>query len=219
VLVATLLSGCAGGEAPTLSLPSLPSVGAISQPTAQPPASPGTQQPAAIVIDQTGRAGGSATDLYSRIASGAMKCWFTVGGPLKKDYVYHATADPASRGGKAQIVIHQRDTAHSNPRGLKSYLVDIEPTGELSATVKTENLKMPDNFAAAMTNDVARWTRGEDGCGKASAVADWIPSPPTNISEDTKTKAKKAKTKRKTKIKSAQAKASALSPSKAPAKD
>jgi hypothetical protein len=151
----------------------------------------------AIVIDQSGGAGGSATDVYSRLASGAMKCWFAVGGPLKKDYVYHATADPASRGGKAKIIIHQRDTTQPNPRGLKSYTVDILPSGDNSATVKAENLKMPDAFAAAMTNDVTRWTKGEAGCVQASDVAGWIPGSheaDASVSHTAKAKTKKGKT-------------------------
>ena len=218
-LVATvLLSGCAGGgmEAPTLSLPSVPSVGAISQQaTAQPPSGPGTQQPAAIAIDQTGGIGGSATDIYSRIASGAMSCWFTAGGPLKKDYIYHATADPPSRGGKAQIVIHQRDPTQPNPRGIKTYVVDIEPTGETSASIKAENLKMPDAFAAAMTDDVARWSKGQPGCTGGSTASSWAPAPPVTADNATpkpkaKSKAKKkAKTKAKPKAKASEAKPAA----------
>jgi hypothetical protein len=213
LITTVLLSGCAGGgvQAPTLSLPSVPSVGSISQqPTPQPLAAPGSTQPAGLLIDQSGGVGGSATDIYSRLASGAMKCWFAVGGPLKKDYVYHATAAPASRGGKAEIVIHERDTTRPNPRGLKSYIVNIEPTGENSATVRAENLKMTDAFAGAMTNDVARWTKGEDGCSQAPGVAGWTPSLPAAASATpaAKSKAKKAK-KGKGRRNPAQAKASA----------
>jgi len=210
LVAGVLVSGCAGDQAPTLSLPSMPTVGAISHPPTSDPLStpPGAVPSAAIVIDQSGGAGGSATDIYSRLASGAMKCWFAVGGPLKKDYVYHAAADPASRGGKAKITIHQRDPTQPNPRGLKSYTIDILPSGESSATVKAENLKMPDAFATAMTSDVARWTKGESDCAQASAVAGWIPgSHEADASEShaAKTKAKKGKTKAKSK--SAHAKA------------
>jgi hypothetical protein len=222
LIAAVLLSGCANGgaQAPALSLPTLPSVGSISdQPAQQPLANPASTQPAGVLIDQTGGVGGSATDIYSRLASGAMKCWFAVGGPLKKDYVYHATADPASRGGKAQIVIHERDTTQPNPRGLKSYVVNIEPTGENSATVRAENLKMTDAFAGAMTNDVARWTKGEDGCSQG--VAGWTPSIPQETASATpaaKAKAKRSK-KAKAKHKTAKVKAAAQPSTKAAADD
>lgn len=129
-----------------------------------------------------------------------MKCWFAVGGPLKKDYVYHAAADPASRGGKAKITIHQRDPTQPNPRGVRSYTVAILPSGGSSATVKAENLKMPSAFAAAMTNDVTRWTKGETGCVQAPGVAGWIPGSheaDASVSHAVKTKTKKGKTKAK----------------------
>lgn len=221
---AVALSGCASGggaQLPTLSLPNAPAVEAASQPaTTPPPSAPGAAQQTGNVVDQAGGQGGSATDIYSRIASGAMKCWFAVGGPLKSDYVYHATAAPASRGGKAQIAIHRRDPTQPNPRGAKAYLVDIDPTGEASATVKTENLKMTDAFASAMTNDITRWTKGEEGCSQPSSVAGWTPAAPQPVAEATpasKTKAaKKTKPKAKTAA-SAQAKAPASPPLKASA--
>ena len=221
---AAALSGCAGGapQLPTLSLPSAPSVEAASQAAATPPPSaPGAAQQTGSVVDQTGGQGGSATDIYSRVATGAMKCWFAVGGPLKSDYVYHATAAPPSRGGKAQIVIHRRDATQPNPRGPKAYLVDIDPTGDASATVRTENLKMTDAFATAMTGDITRWTKGGDGCNPSSAVAGWTPAAPQPIAEATpatkpKT-AKKAKAKPKDKAAPAQAKAPASPPLKASA--
>jgi hypothetical protein len=222
LVAAMLLSGCSGGglQAPTLSLPSAPSVGSISQQsTPQPFTTPGSTQPAGVLIDQTGGMGGSATDIYSRLASGAMKCWFAVGGPLKKDYIYHATAAPASRGGKAEIVIHERDTTHPNPRGLKSYAVDIEPTGESSATVRARNLKMTDAFASAMTNDIARWTNGEESCSQAMAVAGGPPASPQTTASATpsdKNKGKKTR-KAKAKHKSAQSKAAARHSTKATA--
>lgn len=224
---AMALSGCAGGGAqlPTLSLPSAPSVEASQQQaTTPPPSAPGAAQQTGILIDQVGGQGGSATDIYSRVASGAMKCWFAVGAPLKSDFVYHATAAPASRGGKAQIVIHRRDPTQPNPRGAKAYVVDIDPTGEASATVRTENLTMTDAFASAMTSDITRWTKGEEGCSQSSAVAGWTPAAPQPVAEAapaSKPKAaKKAKAKpKKAKATTTQAKPPASPPLKASAEN
>jgi len=185
---ALVVSGCAGSapKLPTLRLPTAPSVEAASEAAAtRPPSAPGAAQETGAVVDQTGGQGGSATDIYSRVATGAMKCWFAVGGPLKIDYVYHATAAPPSRGGKAQIFIHRRDATQTNPRGPKAYLIDIDPTGETSATVRVENMKMTDAFASAMAGDVTRWTKGESGCNPSSAVAGWTPSAPQPVAEAT----------------------------------
>jgi hypothetical protein len=187
-LVAAALSACAGGgggvEPLSLPPPTAPAVGSIPQPTAE-----GSQ---AIAIAAPV---GSATELYSRVARGAMKCWFAAGGPLKQEYIYHATADAPSRGGKAEIVIHQRDPTQPNPRGAKAYRVNIEPTGEETAAIKVENLKMSPPYAAAMTDDVGRWAKGDQGCDGASTAAAWAPAPPPVADNTVKpaTKVKKAK--------------------------
>jgi hypothetical protein len=181
-LAAAILSACAGAgqQAQPLSLPKLPSVGSISEAI-----------PAAM-----GQPVGSATDIYARIAQGAMGCWFGANGPLKKDYIFHASADAPSRGGKAQIVIHQRDPTQPNPRGAKAYQINIDPTGESSATIKTENLKMTDAFATAMTGDVGRWSKSDQGCAENSTVVGWVPAPPAPAEIPKPThKAKKSKVK------------------------
>jgi hypothetical protein len=187
LLAAAAVSACAGTgqQAPTLNLPSLPSVGSIPEST------PDAGQAAPVAVDQPV---GSATELYSRVARGAMSCWFAVNGPLKKDFIFHATADAPSRGGKAEIVIYQRDPTQPNPRGAKAFLVEIEPTGESTAAIKTENLKMTDAFAVAMTDDVGRWSKGDQGCVGASTAVGWAPAPP-DAAPPAKPKVKKGKLK------------------------
>ena len=155
-------TGCAStNEAPAISLPSLPSVGSIPS----------------IGSGAHDRPLGSSTDLYARIGRGAVACWFGAKGPLKLSYIYHADAEPASRGGRAEIIIHQREPGQPNPRGAKAYRVAIEPAGE-SATLATENLKMPEPMGRGMTSDVERWSKGETGCASADAVAAWNPKEP-----------------------------------------
>jgi hypothetical protein len=163
VAILTLgLAACSstGGEAPALTLPAMPSLPSV----------------ASIGAGAEERPVGSATELYSRVARGAVACWFGAAGPLKKDYIYHAEADAPSRGGKAEIIIHQRDLAQPNPRGAKAFRVNIEPVGE-TATVQTENLKMPEPMGAAMTADVGRWSKGDQGCVGASTAAGWTIPP------------------------------------------
>lgn len=161
--LAAAAAGCSSAGTDTsalapsgLSLPSLPSLSAAT--VATPPA---TETPV-----------GSATEIYSRVAQGAVGCWFGTKGPLKQDYIYHAEADAPSRGGKAEIVIHVRDMTQPNPRGAKAYRIRINPAGE-TATVGTENLKMPEIMAASMTTDVNRWAKGDQGCAGTSTTAGW----------------------------------------------
>jgi hypothetical protein len=195
LLIVAALSGCAGNGPELQSL----SVQPTSETVTTVAASPDAAEAKGIPI--TG-ATGTATDIYARLARGAMGCWFAVGGPLKKDYIFHATADAPSRGGKAEVVIHQRDPTQPNPRGAKAYVIEIQPTGESSASITAENRKMPDAFAAAMTDDVSRWSKGEEGCIGASTAAGWAPAPPEPAAAPA---AKKSKT-QKAKLKAAQAK-------------
>ncbi|MBS0250079.1 MAG: hypothetical protein JSR78_03330 [Proteobacteria bacterium] len=211
--LAASLTGCAS-NAP--ELPSLATQSAATAPTpvvmpTSPTTAPGNPDaPPGIPIRGSV---GSATTIYSNIATGAMACWFAVNGPLKKDYIFHAAADAPSRGtgGKAVITIHVRDPSQANPRGLKAYLVEIVPTGEEAASVTVENRKMSDVYAAAMTDDISRWSKGEDGCRGPTTVAAW-PAPEGDAPTSTTKTAKTAK-KRKTKVKAAQAKPAAQSAS------
>jgi hypothetical protein len=150
---AGLLAGGCSGTTP-LSLPALPQI-------------TGTVSEAPIV--------GPPTEVYARVARGAMACWFGTSGPLKTDYVYHAEAEPASQGGKAEIVIHERDRTSDNPRGLRAYRVAITPDGE-SSTLAVENLKLPEQLAKSMEADVRRWGSGAIGCSDADS--DWSPNKP-----------------------------------------
>lgn len=194
LLVIAALAGCAGNAPQLQSL-------SVEQPTDAPPSAgvtslsgnngepPGVPVPGAI---------GSATDVYAHIARGAMACWFAVNGPLKKDYIFHAAADAPSRGngGKAVITIHLRDPSQANPRGLKAYIAEIQPTGAASATVRVENRKMPETYAAAMTDDISRWSKGEQGCTGSSSPANWAPKPIEAVAEAPKTTKKSKKSKK-----------------------
>jgi hypothetical protein len=118
---------------------------------------------------------GSPTAVYSRVARGAMSCWFGPGGPLKADYIYHAQADPASKGGKSEIIIHVRDRQSQNQKGLRAFRVVIGPKNE-TATVDVEILKLPGPLAHSMETDVRRWAAGAIGCRQSKEQ--WSPRPP-----------------------------------------
>jgi hypothetical protein len=119
-----------------------------------------------------GRVATSATDLYTRVARGALNCWFGRSGALKQDYIYHADAHPPSRGGGADIGIHVRDLTAPSPRGVRAFRILITQDGSAS-TYAVENLRMPETLAARMTRDVERWAVEEAGCGEAAPLSGW----------------------------------------------
>ncbi len=175
--LALIGAGCSSvSEQPTLSLPDMPSLASVS----------------AIGADSSERSIGSPTELYARIGRGAMACWFGANGPLKLGYIYHAEAEPASRGGKAEIVIHARELGQPNPRGPKAFRVGIVPAGE-TASVQSENLKMPEPMGSAMMADVERWSKGETACSNSAIAGTWSPQAPAASTKTANAKKTNAK--------------------------
>ena len=116
---------------------------------------------------------GTPTELYTRIARGAVTCWFGASGPLKGNYIYHADAEPESKGGASQIIIFGKDTSTSpDPRALKAFQIAIRPTGG-TPDLGVENFKVPDPIANRLSADVTRWAAGEEGCGDGPVTAGW----------------------------------------------
>lgn len=151
-MVCLALGGCSGANLPELV-----------------PEGTGTVHEAPIV--------GTPTDIYARVARGALACWFGKAGPLKDTYVYHANAEPPSKGGKAKIVVHERESSAENPRGLRAFRISIVPDGE-SSKIAIENLKLPEPLGTSMENDVQRWARGGIGCAGSNDNREWAPKPP-----------------------------------------
>lgn len=159
-VLAVLLSGCASnGEGATAALPSLPSLPKISLPEAPPP-----------VV-------GSSTEVYERIGRGAMACWFGTNGFLKSTHIYEAMAEPAHKGGKAEILIRERDNTAESPRGVKAFRISIMPSGSDETSVVAENLKLPEPIAAKMTKSVAAWSIGDQGCDPDAFKGAWQAEP------------------------------------------
>jgi hypothetical protein len=142
------LAGCAGDG------PSLPSVGGAPDLAAIKPAVAPADGPRPV---------GAPTEIYTRVARGILSCWFGASGPLKPGYIYHADADPPSKGGGAVIGIHSRDKSVSDPRSIRAWKLAIVPAPE-GTTVDIENLRLPAAYAEALERDARRWAAGGEGC-------------------------------------------------------
>lgn len=145
--------GCGSNGLPTLPAPPLQTAS-----TAQ-PSSPGATAPldtAIIVL-------GTPTDVYAQVARGALGCWFGADGVLKGTHVFHADAAPPSRGGAAEITVHERDTTLRDSRGPRALRISIEavPGG---VRVVTTTIKIFSPLAELMTRDADTWARGGVGC-------------------------------------------------------
>lgn len=130
---------------------------------------------------------GSPIELYIRIGRGAGVCWFGTHGLLKATHIFHAEAEPVSRGGRSEIVIHEKDLSMPNPRGARAFRVQIAPAGE-NARLDIENLRFPPEAGQIMIADVGRWARNDLTCSNVVQTNGWDaksqrPEPPRPAKE------------------------------------
>ena len=178
-LTAGALAGCSGnGGATTLALPSVSDLSVAALP------SPGALNPIPEHVV------GTPTEVYTRVARGALTCWFGASGPLKGTYIYHADAEPASKGGRSEIVIFVKDQQAGDQRSLRAFHVLIS-TVENKTKVEMENAKIPEPMAGRMKTDVARWAADEEGCGEAPVTAGWAAEQSHSATPEPKPKATK----------------------------
>ncbi len=133
---------------------------------------------------------GPPTDIYARVARGAKSCWFGQSGPLNKEYVYFASAEPPSKGGKAKIIIRERDRQSENQGGLRAFSIAIAPEKD-SSQLAIENIKLPEAQAKAMEADVRRWAAGEIGCSETKTDDAWALDQAKSTTKETPSAKKK----------------------------
>jgi hypothetical protein len=120
---------------------------------------------------------GTPTEIYSRVAQGALRCWFGSGGPLKATHIFNAEAAPPSEGGAAEIVVHERDDAHSDRRGARAFRVAFAAQAG-SVRVGITRIRIEGALAELMARDVEVWSQGGGGClARALALPSASPAP------------------------------------------
>lgn len=183
------VAGCAGGsletsglKLPTVATPELPKIDLTKVEL------PKVELPKGIPPVK-----GTPTEVYTRIAAGTLTCWFGAGGALKTGYIYHADADSPSRGGHAEIVVHERDATPGakEPRGARAFTVEITADGEASK-VDVANVKLPSAIAEPLRSDIERWAGGETGCAAHPPDATWATAARKSLPKDVPAKGKPA---------------------------
>lgn len=157
-------AGCSGDSAPpVLGLPAPPAE--AGEETGAPSTLQAFLMPKDLVV-------GTPTEVYTRIARGVLTCWFGSSGPLKANYIYHADAEPASKGGTSEIKILTRDADADDPRALRAYRIVIAPSQD-KTKVEIENVRLPNPLSERLKKDVERWSSDEAGCGERPVTAGW----------------------------------------------
>lgn len=138
---------------------------------------------------------GTPTEVYTRVAQGAVTCWFGAHGPLKGRYIYFASAESPSRGGRAEIAVHERDDVAKDPRGGRALKIFITAEGA-QTVVSYENQRISTELSEAMRRDVDRWAGGKSGCEPIPHQTAWnaeTQRPPGKKTEPAKPPQSKAK--------------------------
>ena len=144
VLLAIFVGGCSQGAL----LPILPGAVELGEPNA----------PTMVQ--------GSANDVYTRIARGALACWFGADGALKSSHIFHADGPP-QQGGGAEISLIRIESDQPRPRGRQAFRVSLDraPDAEDGATaIMVESFGLPDDLASRMRADVFQWIDGIPAC-------------------------------------------------------
>jgi hypothetical protein len=131
---------------------------------------------AAPVTAATASSTDPPSEVYAKVARGALKCWFGPSGALKATHAFHARVDPPASGGSAEIVVHTRDPAQPAYGAVRAYHIAISPSGS-GSTVEAQNLRFPDVQGGAMTADVTGWINGKEGCTARATEGVAAPQP------------------------------------------
>ena len=158
VTLALLAGACASNGLPNVA------VGAAQiETSAAGAAGSGTTDRVAEAYEAATTVSGDPTSLYTLVARGIHACWFGAGGPLGNTHVFRAEAQSPTKGGQAEIIIHERDVALTDQRGPQALRIAFENNGGV-VRVATKVLKVPPGYGEPLTRDVETWAKGGSGC-------------------------------------------------------
>ncbi len=176
--LAASLSGCSNSPLPEIDLSSTASKALAALP----------KPDLTLPINSFKPPVGTPTEIYTRVARGALTCWFGSHGPLKKTHRFHAQADPPSKGGHSRITIYKIPKDKTRSLGDRAFAIQIVPDGT-SAKLLIENLSLPKVQVDRYSADAARWAANDEGCFKSEDIAkDWSAQPGSGVEKAAKGK-------------------------------
>ena len=140
----------------------------------------GTAQRVAEAYETATTVPGDPTSIYTLVARGIHACWFGAGGPLSNSHVFRAEAQSPTKGGQAEIIIHERDVALTDQRGPQALRIAFENNGGV-VRIAAKVLKVPPGYGEPMTRDVETWAKGASGCQLRASR----PQPPATTAVET----------------------------------
>lgn len=103
---------------------------------------------------------GAPVAVYTQLAQQIRACWLTPGKTKLTNHGFHAEVSPNDLS-NAKIIIYEKDP--EGKRGVQAFRIDISG-GSDSSTVRSENRRLDKTLDVAFKADLARWSKGEQGC-------------------------------------------------------
>ena len=102
---------------------------------------------------------GAPVAVYTQLAQQIRACWLAPATTKLTKHGFHAEVSPDSSN--AKIVIYEKDP--QGKRGVQAFRIDISG-GSSGSTVHSENRRLDKTMDVAFKADLARWSKGNQGC-------------------------------------------------------
>jgi hypothetical protein len=96
---------------------------------------------------------------YTQLAQQIRACWLAPATTKLPKHGFHAEVSPDSSN--AKIVIYEKDP--QGKRGVQAFRINISG-GSSGSAVQSENRRLDKALDVAFKSDLARWSKGEQGC-------------------------------------------------------
>ena len=103
---------------------------------------------------------GAPVAVYTQLAQQIRACWLTPGKSKLTNHGFHAEVSP-NDSSNAKIIIYEKDP--QGKRGVQAFRINISG-GSSSSTVQSENRRLDKTLDVAFKADLARWSKGDQGC-------------------------------------------------------
>lgn len=102
---------------------------------------------------------GAPVAVYTQLAQQIRACWLAPATTKLPKHGFHAEVSPDSSN--AKVVIYEKDP--QGKRGVQAFRINISG-GSSGSTVQSENRRLDKALDVAFKSDLARWSKGEQGC-------------------------------------------------------
>jgi hypothetical protein len=103
---------------------------------------------------------GAPVAVYTQLAQQIRACWLAPGKTKLTNHGFHAEVSP-NDSDNAKIIIYEKDP--QGKRGVQAFRINISG-GSNSSTVQSENRRLDKTLDVAFKADLARWSKGDQGC-------------------------------------------------------